>query len=172
MQLATGLHATNTTQRPYIYHNIISVTASCPIFYCTLHRSAECVLFATLAADAVMPFLWFAAYKKNSGLQLIVSWMAFPTFTREWWQRSVQRSRTTRQDDATPSEASKPANVAQTNESVVASAGGGASLGEVRDETVHSSQQKIKVVTTSATSSKMQAQLENADSEDDDELVE
>ena len=70
------------------------------------------------------------------------------------------------------SEASKPASVTQTIEPVVASAGGGASLGEVRDETVHSSQQKIKVVTTSATSSKKQAEVENAESEDDEELVE
>ena len=75
-------------------------------------------------------------------------------------------------DGVATSEAAKPASMAQTNESVLASAGGGASLGEVRDETVHSSQQKIKVVTTSATRPKGQAQVENADSEDDDELVE
>ena len=75
-------------------------------------------------------------------------------------------------DGVVASETSKPASVAQTNESVVASAGGTISLGEVRDATVHSSQQKIKVVTASVSSSKKQAQVENADSEDDDELVE
>ena len=76
-------------------------------------------------------------------------------------------------DGDTTSEASKPASAVQTNESEIASAGGEKSLGEVRDDTVHSSQQKIKVVMKSTTSPGKQEQTENADSDDaDDELVE
>lgn len=72
---------------------------------------------------------------------------------------------------ADKSDTGKPTNAPETNKPAVASiATGVKSVGEVRDETVHSSKQKITVVVSTA-SSQGQTQAEHSESEDE-ELVE
>ena len=74
-------------------------------------------------------------------------------------------------DSAAKSDENKPTDAAQPSE---APNKGHARtlLAEMRDANVHSSQQKIKVVVNTATSSQEQMQAEHTESEDDDELVE